>query len=57
MSRARECGTKQRHATRAEAKAHRAALVRSGSPVSGLSIYRCPHCGAFHVGHRKRRRR
>lgn len=57
MSRARECGSKQRHPDRGAALRHFQSLVRYGTAPGRMSVYRCPHCGAWHVGHRKRRRR
>ncbi len=55
MTKARECGSKQKHATKAKAEEHRWALVRSGSRPAALSIYKCKFCGSWHVGHSSRR--
>lgn len=58
MTKARSCGRKQRHSTRADALAHMLSLVRdTGTPVGAMSVYRCPYCGHWHVGHRKHTRR
>lgn len=58
MTKARTCGQKARHASKADAERHLFALVRNtGTAPRGMSVYRCPHCGSWHVGHRKRRRR
>lgn len=58
MTKARACGTKARHATKAEAEAHLWALVRdTGTRPGAMSIYRCPYCKSWHIGHRKRARR
>lgn len=54
---ARECGTKQQHPTQAEALAHWSALVRGGSSRKRLTVYRCRHCRAWHVGHKPKPRR
>lgn len=57
MTKTRECGTKQRHATKWAAKAHVWSLVkRTGTRPGAMAIYRCKHCGDWHVGHAKRRR-
>lgn len=52
----RGCNGKVRHETRAEAKAHLWSMVRRGAFVLWLNVYRCKHCGHFHVGHRPGRR-
>lgn len=57
MTKNRECGSKQRHSTKKEAEAHLWALVRKGTKPSAMSVYHCSHCGAWHIGHTKRRRR
>jgi hypothetical protein len=54
MTKRRECGTKQRHPTKADARAQLWSLIRGGSPPRSLSIYHCRFCHAWHVGHRKR---
>lgn len=51
MTKARECGTKAKH-SKTKAKAHRWSLIKSrGAHPSSISIYKCPHCGFWHVGH------
>lgn len=57
MSRARECGTKIQHASRRGALNQIASLVKAGTHRGRMQAYRCPHCDAWHVGHRKNRRR
>lgn len=57
MTKNRECIGKQRHETKTEAANHLWSLVRAGTRRSAMSVYRCPHCGSWHVGHTKRRRR
>lgn len=39
---------KHRHGSRAEA---RGSLAHLGYP-KGASVFRCPHCGGWHWGHR-----
>lgn len=56
MSKARECGAKQRHDTKAAAEAHVWSLVKAGTRRSRMQVYRCRHCGAWHVGHKRRNR-
>jgi hypothetical protein len=45
------CGHKIRHATEDAARAAIRALRRAGNARAPLTPYRCPYCGAFHVGH------
>jgi hypothetical protein len=47
-----ECGSKQRHADKPTALAHRAAMIRAGTAMWRIHVYRCRHCGAWHVGHK-----
>lgn len=54
---ARTCDTKRRHDTKADALAHRAALIRGGASRLLMVVYRCRFCRGWHVGHRARRRR
>lgn len=53
-SKSSECGGKQQHATKQAAVDHRASLARNGAPHWRLSVYRCQHCRAWHVGHHPR---
>lgn len=54
MTESRECGTKIRHDSRRGAVIHRRALIRiKGASGALLSVYRCRHCGSWHVGNRK----
>ena len=48
------CGSKIRHKTRKEAKAHRAKKEAEGD--TNLDVYRCQFCGFFHVGHNRERK-
>lgn len=57
MSKQRECGSKQRHPSKADAEGHLWSLVRAGTRRARMTVYRCGHCGQWHVGHTKRRRR
>jgi hypothetical protein len=56
-SKASECGTKQRNATKQEALGQLTALARRGANFHRLSAYHCKHCGAWHVGHRPKPKR
>jgi hypothetical protein len=51
------CVGKFRHDDREAALNHLFALVRSGSPMWQLQVYRCRFCRTYHVGHRLRGRR
>lgn len=45
------CERKMRHNTRDEAREALAAMVRHGRAADGfLNVYRCGHCGCFHIG-------
>lgn len=57
MTKARECGNKTAHPSKAAAEAHAWSLVRAGTRAGRMAVYRCKHCGSWHVGHKKRRRR
>lgn len=57
MTRVRECGAKQSHSSKADAERHIWSLVRAGTSLGRMQAYRCKHCGSWHVGHKKRRRR
>lgn len=57
MSKARECGTKHRHDTKTQAEAQLWSLVRAGTRRARMQIYKCRHCGCWHVGHKRKRRR
>lgn len=58
MTKARECGTKFRHDSKAGADAQAASLHRNRAATPATAhVYRCPHCGGWHVGHRKQRGR
>ena len=49
--RAKACESKQRYATRADAKATIATCERHGSPA--LYLYKCPYCGGWHLTHKR----
>lgn len=51
-TRARTCGRKQRHATKAEAREQLEALVRKGANRNQHNVYKCRFCGCWHVGHK-----
>ena len=50
--RRKQCAGKVKHPTE---KAAMAAMVRT--PSTGLAVYRCGFCGAYHVGHMNKRQR
>jgi hypothetical protein len=56
-SKASQCGGKKRHDTRQDALDHLARLIRLGAPAWRISVYRCRHCTAWHVGHHPRSQR
>lgn len=43
-----QCGGKEAFAN--GALAHRAAVRVLSKKRGGLAVYRCPHCGKFHIG-------
>lgn len=49
---ARGCQRKKAHETKDQARAHLERLIRNGAARTALEIYRCKHCGSYHVGHR-----
>jgi len=54
--RRQQCGHKRAFATEAEAQATLPALYRRNARTGSsyrLNVYRCPYCGAFHVGHER----
>jgi hypothetical protein len=48
-TRARACDGKRRHRTRGAARAAVRNLTARGA--RRIAEYRCPHCGAYHIGH------
>lgn len=53
----RGCAGKRRHGTARAAEGHMRELVdRRGASPDRLNVYRCKHCGTWHVGHLGRRR-
>lgn len=50
-TRARACGTKRGHTTRASAERHMLRLIAGGASPAVVNIYPCRHCGLLHVGH------
>lgn len=54
--RVRSCGYKQKHWTVRSAGAHLDSIRwRFGQRTARLAIYRCRHCGAWHVGRQRER--
>ncbi len=53
--RVRSCGYKQKHWTIRSAAAHLDSIRRRFGPRTDrrLTVYRCHHCGAWHVGRQK----
>jgi hypothetical protein len=50
----RSCGYKQKHWTIQRAGAHLDSIRRRfGARTDRLTVYRCRHCGAWHVGRHK----
>lgn len=49
--RRKACTGKARHATQAGAQIALRQLRRQHGHTGQLSAYRCPHCGAWHIGH------
>lgn len=51
----RTCGYKHKHWTYQKAVSHRNSIyLRFGPRLSmPLTVYRCRHCGAFHVGRQR----
>jgi hypothetical protein len=45
------CTGKKMHSTAAKAQAARTWHVANGAPPASLQIYRCRHCGGYHMGH------
>jgi hypothetical protein len=55
MRKAGSCSLKKRFVTRGRALEAMGRLCRdTGEPVSAFTVYRCDHCGLYHVGHRRR---
>jgi hypothetical protein len=54
----RSCGYKQKHWTVRAAAAHLDSILRRfGAQTDPLTVYRCRHCGAWHVGRSRKPRR
>jgi hypothetical protein len=51
--RVRSCGYKQKHWTIQSAGAH-IDSIRRRPRTDRLTVYRCRHCGAWHLGRQKR---
>lgn len=49
---ARSCTTKRYYHTRDAAKRAKRAMARTHGCV--FTVYRCPHCGGFHLTHQRR---
>lgn len=47
-----QCGNKARHPDEAGARVAIYKLVQAyGGAIGFMQPYRCPHCGAWHIGH------
>lgn len=53
-ARRHECGSKARHPSERGAW-YALSLIRDRGPNGRMGVYRCPHCGFWHVGHTPRR--
>lgn len=51
-----QCQGKRHYRSRVEANAAKAAIL-ARNPDATLNVYRCPHCGWFHVGNSVKRKR
>lgn len=56
-SRRAGCVGKIRHDTKGGALVHRGRMVDQGAAAGAFEVYRCRHCGGWHVGHARERRR
>jgi rubrerythrin len=49
-----QCDGKIAHASRDDAQAHKRSIMRQSERMRSkpvpMSVYRCPHCGFYHVG-------
>lgn len=52
-TKARSCTGKATHESRTQALGHIHALARHGAAFTRYDAYRCRHCGAWHIGHRR----
>lgn len=48
----RSCRHKHAHPTRQDAHAALASLIARGASPYYMHVYKCRHCGGWHVGHR-----
>ena len=48
-----QCGRKVRHSDEAQARRAiwRLKQAYGDAPLAYMNTYRCPHCGAWHIGH------
>jgi hypothetical protein len=55
VTRVRRCFPKEQCATQGAAEAQMRSIVRRGleKNIETIHVYRCPDCGAWHVGHWK----
>lgn len=50
----RDCRGKRKHPDRQSAIAARESLIRKRFAFRDtMRVYKCPHCGAWHLGHRR----
>ncbi len=52
-NRGRPCWRKEKHASKGAAEAHLRSLAKRGKlkDKDTVNVYKCPHCGSWHVGH------
>jgi hypothetical protein len=50
--RRRSCKRKRRHTTRAQAEEQLRSLERNRYTGGYMHVYKCWHCGCWHIGHR-----
>lgn len=53
----RSCTGKRRHPTKGAAQAALRTYIEQGASPGSMHVYRCRHCGGYHVGHLGRRAR
>jgi len=46
------CGRKKNYATKNDARSM-CGIRKKTHGIKGLNAYKCPHCGAWHIGHKK----
>jgi heterodisulfide reductase subunit B len=53
---AKECGKKHRHKSKGAAEAHLRSMVKIEKD-EGITVYPCPYCHFWHIGHTPKRKR